>query len=132
MNKPTNLKAAAYAWMIPHITSVARECGYAIGLHGSMNRDLDLIAVPWVDDAISADDLIEKIRESVDGYIVPDGTRGGKFDPISNSFVDAIVHNPSYKPHGRLAWNIHVSDGFCIDISVMPIIWSTAVGVEQI
>lgn len=33
------------------IWEVARGCGYAIGLHGSMKRDVDLIAVPWTDEA---------------------------------------------------------------------------------
>ena len=30
------------------LCDVAREMGYALALHGSMNRDMDLIAVPWV------------------------------------------------------------------------------------
>lgn len=58
MSKLSAYRASIYAWMVPRLTEVARDCGYALGVHGSMHRDLDLIAVPWVDEAKSADDLI--------------------------------------------------------------------------
>lgn len=41
---------AFYESILPAIREVARECGYAIGVHGSMRRDLDLIAIPWTDE----------------------------------------------------------------------------------
>lgn len=46
-------------------TRVARRHGYAIGVHGSMSRDLDLIAVPWVESASSPDELLKEICEMV-------------------------------------------------------------------
>lgn len=42
---------------LPAIREAARECGYAIGVHGSERRDFDLIAVPWVEQFASPDDL---------------------------------------------------------------------------
>ena len=102
------------------MTEVARECGYALGVHGSMHRDLDLIAVPWVEEAKSADELIEALREACDGEIIPSGTKGGRWDAVRGEFVEATVNNPDHKPHGRLAWNIHLEFGPFIDISVMP------------
>lgn len=39
----------------------ARPMGWAIGTHGSLVRDLDLIAVPWRDDAAPIPNLIEAI-----------------------------------------------------------------------
>src|SRR5437867_763645 len=76
-----------YAWMIPYITRVARPLGYAIGVHGSMGRDLDLIAVPWVEDAASADELANRIAELTDG---------------------TVLENPNApaKPHGRMVYTI--------------------------
>jgi hypothetical protein len=114
-------KAPAYVWILPHLTALARTHGYALGLHGSMNRDLDLIAVPWVDDAQPADVLVEAIRAAVDGYMIADGTAAGRWDPEKSAFVPAVVRTPSHKPHGRLAWSIHFSgSAFYIDLSVMP------------
>jgi hypothetical protein len=112
-------KAPAYAWIYPQLAKVAREHGYALAIHGSCNRDLDLVAVPWTDDAAEPSVLIEAIRGRIDGVIVPTGTHGGRWD--GTKFVDAIVENPSQKPHGRLAWNIHfTSCEFYLDVSVMP------------
>lgn len=39
---------AFYRRIIPKLQAEARECGYALAVHGSLRRDLDLIAVPWV------------------------------------------------------------------------------------
>lgn len=112
-------KAPAYAWIYPQLVKVARDHGYALAIHGSCNRDLDLVAVPWVDDAAEPSVLIDAMRERIDGVIVPTGTHGGRWD--GTKFVDAIVENPSAKPHGRLAWNIHfTSCEFYLDVSVMP------------
>ncbi len=114
-------KAAAFAWMIPTLTRVARAHGYALGLHGSMARDLDLMAMPWTDEACSPEELVEAMRAEVDGAIVPDGTPGGRWDSATGGFVSSVVRMPEHKPHGRLAWNIHFcSSNFYIDLSVMP------------
>jgi hypothetical protein len=100
--------AATYAWMIPVVTRIARRHGYAIGVHGSMSRDLDLIAVPWVDDANDPALMVEEILRLTDGKIA-------KHPNMPEA--DWI----EVKPHGRRAWTI-VFDGawHSIDLSVMP------------
>lgn len=61
---------AFYESIMPAIRKVARECGYAIGLHGSMRRDLDLIAVPWIDEpAGSPEALAVAIQKAATGGI---------------------------------------------------------------
>ena len=82
------------------IWKVARECGYAVGLHGSMKRDCDLIAVPWTDEAVIAFELIDRLCAALNATVV---------GPVAG------------KPHGRLGWNLQV-DGYVkvIDISVVP------------
>jgi hypothetical protein len=50
--------------IIPAIREVAKECGYAIGVHGSMRRDLDLVAVPWVDGHMSPTGLAVEIQKA--------------------------------------------------------------------
>ena len=83
----------------------ARHHGYAVAWHGSMARDIDLIAVPWREIVSDPSDLVNAITKRVGGYIRhADRTR-----------------NPEKKPHGRLAWSIHLLGvGTYIDISVMP------------
>ena len=55
--------AVYYAAMIP----IATEHGYSLAIHGSMIRDCDLIAVPWIEDASSAVDLILALKEAING-----------------------------------------------------------------
>ncbi len=98
--------AAAYTVLFDRIRDVGRQYGYAIAIHGSMIRDMDLIAVPWTEHAWPAEKLIEEIIK-----IVPDG----QLPPN---------HKVSELPHGRKAWTILIGYGGLsyIDISVMPII----------
>lgn len=80
------------------IFKIARENGYSIGLHGSMRRDCDLIAVPWVEDAKSPDDLIDALCAALDAV---------------------VIGHSEHKPHGRKAWSLQIDGWFkVIDISI--------------
>jgi hypothetical protein len=105
---------AFYLSLLPLIREQARRCGYAIGVHGSLVRDFDLIAVPWVDNAMSHEHLAGNIAVAAGGKILP-----------AYSMVpgDTENKNPGYKPHGRIVWTILLSEGAdakFIDLSVMP------------
>jgi len=95
----------AYELRLPIIRRVAREFGYAIGLHGSGRRDLDLIAAPWTGTAHSAQELVDAICLAVHGIVN---------DP------PGLEKSPSRRDHGRLAWSIQIGGGRYIDLSVMP------------
>jgi hypothetical protein len=45
---------------------VARSKGYALAVHGSLARDIDLVAVPWVEEAASAAELAEAVRAAAE------------------------------------------------------------------
>lgn len=93
--------AAGYVCLLPSLKAAARSKGYALGLHGSLTTDMDLIAVPWADDADSPEALVAALAACFDGYIQHD--------------------SPQPKPHGRMAWSIHFKiGGPYLDVSVMP------------
>lgn len=101
--------APSYALIYPMLCEIAKPLGYALALHGSMNRDMDLVAIPWVACAEDPEILVEAIRERIDGYT---GWDTGK---------------DRDKPHGRKAFLIwfkgvdqYMGGGACIDLSVMP------------
>ena len=100
----------------------AKRHHYALTIHGSLARDLDLVAVPWREDASDAAVLVEAIRKAVGGYIMvaddsPDRGRDGYF-----TIDDSSKHSPVERPHGRKAWSIYgVLGGSYIDLSVMPL-----------
>lgn len=103
MDKPAaNLQPAFYAWRIHELQAIAKACGYAVALHGSMTKDLDVIAVPWTKRALRPQTLVKRLCESMD--LSFDETR-----------------NPTTMPHGRCAWSLHFDHG-CgyIDLSVTP------------
>lgn len=74
-----------YLKLIPPIREVARRAGYAIGVHGSLERDLDLIAAPWTDKAVTRETLLRRIKRVLPVH------NSTKFEPWEK------------KPHGRRA-----------------------------
>jgi len=111
-----------YERLITPLRAVARAHGYALAVHGSLARDIDLIAVPWGHEVSIAAALVEAIRataENVTGY-----TAFIKNDPRADP-CDFTRRNPEPKFHGRLGWSIYVkgrTGGYqtYIDLSVMP------------
>jgi len=104
--------------LIEPLRATARRHGYAIGVHGSLERDIDLIAAPWVIDASPADRLIKALIRTIKRHnkgiaLVLRPARNA--DP-----ADERGRNPVTRPHGRLAWAIHLGGGPYIDVSVMP------------
>ena len=86
---------------------VAHRHGYAMALHGSMGRDLDLIFVPWTDDA----DDPEKLLKALGRFI-----KGKSHIQIANYRYSATI-----KPRGRKAYCLPIGhEGHYLDVSIMP------------
>lgn len=110
-----------YELLIGPIRERARELGYAVGVHGTLKRDIDLIACPWSSGAVEPEQLAEQIRlvvEKVSGYAQP-GVR-----EVSEYFLNG---SPGAKDHGRLCWTWYLDkkssedcQGTYVDLSVMP------------
>jgi hypothetical protein len=52
---------------LPTIRASVKELGWGIGVHGSMERDLDLIAIPWTTKACDKNKLAQTIGEAACG-----------------------------------------------------------------
>lgn len=89
---------------LPGVRTVARARGYAVAVHGSLQRDIDLIAVPWTKCAGDPTELAQAIIGVVEA------TTG----------ACSLLGEPSQKPHGRIAYTL-VHKGFTseIDLSVI-------------
>jgi len=97
--------ATALEELLPPIREVARSCGYAIAVHGSLARDIDLIACPWREGASEPDELVAAIVGVVAGVFGRCRQNG----------------DAGNKPHGRRAYTlIHAGHIGEIDLSVMP------------
>lgn len=91
--------------ILPSVRVAAQHKGYAIAVHGSLKRDIDLVAIAWTEDAASADELIMAVQGAVGAFL-------GRCVRLGD--VKA-------KPHGRLACTL-VHPGFAgeIDLSIIP------------
>ena len=68
--------------IVDHVRAIARAHGWAIGVHGSLARDIDMIATPWTVDATPWQGLLDAIRIGLN--------------------LDEIGTHQRSKPHGRI------------------------------
>lgn len=96
--------------LLEPIREVARHHGYAIAVHGSLARDIDLVAIPWIDYANDPDVLAKSIRGAVAGVL-----------GSAHIHAEEGALKWTEKPHGRRAITI-IHAGFVgeIDLSIMP------------
>lgn len=122
MKPPT--MAPAYACLYPGLCAIARELGYCLAIHGSVSRDLDLIAIPWIDDASDPEELVKRIMEHTDACLYPEHLRrhGVPEADIPHILGRKYKKDPELKPHGRRAWLLYAEAGVQIDLSVMPMV----------
>ena len=101
-DKVKHCKPSIYACYYAILKEVAYEHGYALALHGSLIRDLDLIAVPWVDKPKSAISMLRAFGDKLGSVY-----KGKK--PYATK---------AKKSHGRVAYTIPSGIGY-LDISVL-------------
>jgi len=92
-----------YARVFTMARVLAWQEGYALAMHGSFTRDLDLIAVPWTERACEPAHLVRRVA-----------------DATGLGFQREAPHE---HPHGRLVWTL-LSPAFAdprfVDFGVMP------------
>lgn len=126
--KPIHAKPNLYSFYYQQLKEIALRYGYNLVVHGSMNRDLDLIAIPWEEKVGNPVDMIKEFANIL----------GGK---VQDKNPDSLINFAAYH-HGRIQWVIdlnrggYYSDGihnidkgslkyeedtqYYIDVSVMP------------
>ena len=106
---------AHYEKLIEPLREKARELGYALAVHGTLKRDIDLIACPWIAEAVDARTLAETLLK-----VAADHNGGLAFLKPHEDDGFFWAGCPGNKPHGRLVWSIHLGGGPYLDLSVMP------------
>ncbi len=99
----TNGRAVFYTILWPRFRQAAIDCGWALGLHGSMASDMDMMAMPWVEEAAPVEDLVKALS-----------------DCIGETIWKEHHFTPFYgKPHGRIVYTLSIYADFHIDLSCM-------------
>jgi hypothetical protein len=113
MSVPVHIKfPGSMVCLFGLMQQAARAHGYALACHGSMNRDFDLIAVPWIEKPGSSSDVAHAIAKSVGAHIP-------SFITVPDNGVNQVRENPVKKPHGRDSWVIPLGGGPYLDLSVI-------------
>ena len=93
--------------VLPKMRAAARTSGYALTIHGSMERDFDIVLIPWTIKASSSSDVAHAVRNAAgsDNWRCPDAKVGS--------------------PHGREWWPFDWKDSSnknqdYVDMCIMP------------
>jgi len=113
--KPLKVKPMFYACCLPEMQQIARDLGYNLVVHGSLNRDMDLIAIAWSDNPYNPLVLLHQLCEYLGA---------GKYEK-EEEYLFTIL------PGGRKSyvidlnrggkWNGYKDEQYYLDISFTPV-----------
>lgn len=99
-----NGRAVFYTVFWESFRKAAIERGWALAMHGSMASDMDMMAMPWTEEARPVEELIQALSDCI-----------GKTVWKTSHFVP---HHG--KPHGRVVYTLSVYSDYYIDLSILP------------
>lgn len=92
--------APMYCALYTKLAEIARKHGYAMAVHGTLARDMDLMCIPWTEAPSEPKDVVQE---------------------ITKTFYIRTIGEPDTTHHGRERWTVSVGFGECfLDISFMP------------
>lgn len=100
LEKLKDNNAIFWVFRFPELREVAAECGWALGIHGSVTHDLDLMAMPWVENHTTADELADRLAEVADNQNRP------------------CEKDEDSKPNKRIVYTIYAGNTY-IDLNVI-------------
>lgn len=100
----TNGRAVFYACLWEDFRNAALDCGWALGLHGSLANDMDIMAMAWVEDAKPIEEMISALENCL---TKPDER------------IFKTKRDDTTKPNNRVVYTIHIFSDFYIDINVV-------------
>jgi len=99
----TNGRAVFYACLWEDFRKSALDCGWALGLHGSLSSDMDIMAMPWIEEAKPIEEMIESLESCLT-------------KPDERIFKTT---KSTDKPNNRIVYTIHIFADFYLDINVI-------------
>ena len=119
--KPIHVKPAFYTFVYEELKRIAQDYGWNLLLHGSMNRDLDLVLIPWRygADMKYLDTILDKCCEVIGGEI-----------QLQYNEKENEKKRYSVGPHRRRQYIVNINrlntdtyedKQYYLDISVVPI-----------
>lgn len=104
----TNPKPMFYACVLESLRKIAFKCGYALAVHGSLENDLDLIAVRWNDNYESPTYLMEAFVTELSHYHFS----FGEMDTIE-------LTQPEFRYKNQIHYAIPIIGDWFIDLTII-------------
>ena len=122
MSKPKYFKPGLYAMFYQHMKDIAEEYGYALVIHGSLNRDLDLIAIPWDDRCCFTKEqlMIKEFQKYLKGIESSKTDGEVPFTILPGGRHSYVIELNRGNRHGE--WVRFEDSEYYLDISVTPMI----------
>lgn len=96
----TNGRAVFYAAMWEDLRKEALEVGWALGLHGSLVSDMDIMAMPWTEEAVHPLEMILALKKCFD-------------KPKEIQLTETPM------PNNRMVYTLSIWADFYLDINVI-------------
>ena len=96
-------RTAFYVVLYPSLKKAALDLGYALAVHGSMASDMDLIAVPWVEDAGSVEELVQAMSDCLGPTM----------------WSEHHLTEKEIRPHNRVTYVLSIYSDWHIDLSII-------------
>lgn len=98
-----NGRPAFYASMYEDIRKCAMDLGWAVAIHGSLKSDMDIMAMPWTEEAVSFEHLVLDISRLF----------------AENVMAENYLITYNEKLYGRIVATIPIWEDFYLDISTI-------------
>lgn len=96
----TNGRAVFYAAMWEDLRKAALEVGWALGLHGSLASDMDIMAMAWTEEAVHPLEMILALKKCFD-------------KPKEITLTETPM------PNNRMVYTLSIWADFYLDINVI-------------
>lgn len=109
----TNGRAVFYAAMWNDFRQAALDKGWALGLHGSLASDMDIMAMPWTEEATKPLEMILALKKCFD-------------KPKDIQLTETPMHN------NRVVYTLSIWSDFYLDINVIDVFSNSKDSIEEI
>ena len=106
MNDKFNPKPMFYACVLENLRKIAKENWYALAIHGSCVKDLDLIAVRWNDVYSSPNELVKCFLDELSNFAF-------------NEIVFEELTTPEHRYKNQVHYTIPIISDWYIDLTVI-------------
>lgn len=116
--KPPKFKPALYAYIYQELQAVVYKMGYNLVIHGSLNRDCDMILIPWAEKVGGELTTLKLMAETIGGDLMKH-TNDPK-NPYRSYLYQGRKSYVINLRRGETIKGVWVDHQYYLDISVTP------------